>query len=162
MEIMATASDPLFAMQKMRNAWPDVLILDIEMPRMDGLSFLRKLMAERPTPVIICSSLAETGSSATMDALSAGAFSIITKPRAGLKDFLTSATEDIISEIRAAACASVRLLARPAAAPRPKLNADAVITSSPAGAMHAAPGKFSRSWRAGPTRSPSRPRSQGS
>lgn len=135
MTVMATASDPLFAMQKMRNAWPDVLILDIEMPRMDGLSFLRKLMAERPTSVIICSSLAETGSAATMDALSAGAFSIITKPRAGLKDFLTNATEDIICEIRAAACASARLLARPAAL-RPKLNADAILTSNPAGAMH--------------------------
>jgi two-component system chemotaxis response regulator CheB len=61
-EVMSTAADPLFAMDKMRRSWPDVIILDIEMPRMDGLSFLRALMAERPTPVIICSSLVTTGS----------------------------------------------------------------------------------------------------
>jgi two-component system chemotaxis response regulator CheB len=61
MEVIATAADPLFAMDKMRRQWPDVIVLDIEMPRMDGLTFLRKLMAERPTPVVICSSLVDRG-----------------------------------------------------------------------------------------------------
>ncbi len=87
-EVIATAADPLFAIDKMRRAWPDVLIVDIEMPRMDGISFLRKIMAERPTPVIICSSLAESGAQATFDAMAAGAVAIITKPKAGLKSFL--------------------------------------------------------------------------
>ena len=73
MVVMATAVDPLFAMDKMRREWPDVIVLDIEMPRMDGLTFLRKLMAERPTPVVICSSLVDRGAKASFDALAAGA-----------------------------------------------------------------------------------------
>ena len=62
-EVMGAAFDPIFAMQQMKKSWPDVIILDIEMPRMDGLTFLRKIMSERPTPVIICSSLTEEGAS---------------------------------------------------------------------------------------------------
>ena len=112
-EVLATASDPVFAIDKMRTAWPDVIVLDIEMPRMDGISFLRKVMAERPTPVVICSSLAEAGSDTLMQALSAGAVSIITKPKAGLKGFLEESSNDIISAIRGAARANVRLLVRP-------------------------------------------------
>jgi two-component system chemotaxis response regulator CheB len=114
-EVLATAADPLFAMDKMRRAWPDVIVLDIEMPRMDGLSFLRKLMAERPTPVVICSSLAETGSDTLMQAMAAGAVGIVTKPRSGLKSFLEDSSNDIVSAIRAAARANVRLLVRRAA-----------------------------------------------
>jgi two-component system chemotaxis response regulator CheB len=136
MAVLATASDPLFAIAKMRQGWPDVVILDIEMPRMDGLSFLRKLMSERPTPVIICSSLAESGSATAMEALACGAFSIIAKPRAGLRDFLADAASDIVAEIRAAARARPALLARPGAAnPPPKLSADAVIAGGRS-AMH--------------------------
>jgi two-component system, chemotaxis family, protein-glutamate methylesterase/glutaminase len=112
-EVMATASDPVFAIQKMGKGWPDVIILDIEMPRMDGISFLRKLMAERPTPVVICSSLAEAGSDTLMQALASGAVSIITKPRFGLKGFLEDASNDIIAAIRGAAQSNVRLLMRP-------------------------------------------------
>ena len=70
-EVIATASDPIFALEKMKTKWPDVLIVDIEMPRMDGISFLKKIMSERPTPVVICSSLAEQGAQATFEALSA-------------------------------------------------------------------------------------------
>ena len=79
-EVMTTASDPLVALDRMRRNWPDVLILDIDTPRMDSLAFLRKLMAERPTPVIICSSLSVTGSDTLMQALAAGAVSIMSKP----------------------------------------------------------------------------------
>ena len=61
-EVVATAQDPIFALEKLKTQWPDVIVLDIEMPRMDGLTFLKKIMAEHPTPVIICSSLAESGS----------------------------------------------------------------------------------------------------
>jgi two-component system, chemotaxis family, protein-glutamate methylesterase/glutaminase len=73
----------MFAMQKMNIEWPDVITLDVEMPRMDGITFLKKLMAERPTPVVICSSLTEKGAETTMQALAAGAVSIITKPKMG-------------------------------------------------------------------------------
>jgi two-component system chemotaxis response regulator CheB len=68
-EVIATASDPIFALQKMKAQWPDVLVIDIEMPRMDGITFLKKIMAERPTPVVVCSSLAEKGAQATFEAL---------------------------------------------------------------------------------------------
>ena len=129
-EVIATAADPLFAIDKMRRAWPDVIILDIEMPRMDGLSFLKKLMAERPTPVVICSSLAESGSETAMQALAAGAVSIVTKPKAGLKNFLEDATNDIIAAIRAAARANVRLLVRPPLA-RSGVTKGAIATLSP-------------------------------
>jgi len=141
-EVIATASDPVFALEKMKAQWPDVLVIDIEMPRMDGISFLKKLMAERPTPVVVCSSLAESGAQATFDALAAGAVSIITKPKAGLKSFLEDSANDIVSAVRAAARANVRLLARPAgaaAAPalqlRPKNTADVILAAGSGGAM---------------------------
>lgn len=72
-KVIGTASDPIFALRKMNAEWPDVITLDVEMPRMDGITFLKKLMAERPTPVVICSSLTEKGAETTMQALSAGA-----------------------------------------------------------------------------------------
>ena len=111
-EIIATAQDPLFALAKMQAAWPDVLVVDIEMPRMDGLTFLKKIMAERPTPVIICSSLAERGAQVTMEALATGAVSIITKPRIGLKSFLEDAANDIVAAIKAAAHADMSRMRR--------------------------------------------------
>ncbi len=70
--VIGSAADPLFAWQKMQSAWPDVIVLDVEMPRMDGISFVRKLMAERPTPVVMCSTLTERGCETTMQALAAG------------------------------------------------------------------------------------------
>ena len=132
-EVIATAADPLFAIDKMRKLWPDVLIVDIEMPRMDGISFLRKIMAERPTPVIICSSLAEKGAQASFDAMAAGAVTIITKPKAGLKSFLEDASNDIVQAVRAAARANMNALSRMSGAAavnplnRPKLTADVIL-----------------------------------
>ena len=132
-EVIATAADPLFAIDKMRKLWPDVLIVDIEMPRMDGISFLRKIMAERPTPVIICSSLAEKGAQASFDAMAAGAVTIITKPKAGLKSFLEDASNDIVQAVRAAARANMNALSRMSGAGavnplnRPKLTADVIL-----------------------------------
>jgi len=107
-DVIATAPDPIFAMAKMRANWPDVIILDIEMPRMDGLTFLRQIMAIRPTPVVICSSLAEQSASVTVEALAAGAVSIITKPALGIRDFLQNSSDHLISAIRAAAQAQLR------------------------------------------------------
>jgi two-component system chemotaxis response regulator CheB len=107
-EVIATASDPLFAKQKMAIEWPDVITLDIEMPRMDGVTFLRQLMAERPTPVVVCSSLTVAGAETTMQALQAGAVSIITKPQLGVGDFLRDASNDVVAAVRAAAVSNLR------------------------------------------------------
>ncbi len=102
-EVYGVAPDPLFAQQKMQKQWPDVLVLDIEMPRMDGITFLRQIMAERPTPVVICSSLALEGTELTLSALAAGAVEIITKPQVGLKGFLEESTRAIQNTVKAAA-----------------------------------------------------------
>jgi two-component system chemotaxis response regulator CheB len=125
-EVIGTAADPLFAMEKMNREWPDVLLMDVEMPRMDGITFLKRLMAERPTPVVICSSLTETGTATAMQALSSGAVSIVTKPRVGLKQFLQEAGNEIVAAIRAAALANMRKMAPPAAPPPPRLGMDAI------------------------------------
>jgi len=130
-EVIGVASDPLFALEKMKSQWPDVLVIDIEMPRMDGLTFLRKIMSERPTPTVVCSSLAEKGAAATMEALAAGALAIITKPKMGVKQFLQDAADDLASAVRAAARANMRHVAH--AAPAPKLTADAMLTAKAAG-----------------------------
>jgi two-component system chemotaxis response regulator CheB len=110
-KVIGAASDPLFAIEQMKKQWPDVIVLDIEMPRMDGLTFLKKIMAERPTPVVICSSLAEKGAEASFNALSAGAVGIITKPKAALKQFLNDTSSDLVSAVKAAARANVGRLA---------------------------------------------------
>jgi len=138
-EVIATAQDPLFALEKMKTLWPDVLVVDIEMPRMDGLTFLKKVMAERPTPVIICSSLAERGAQVTMEALAAGAISIITKPKVGLKSFLEDSANDMVSAIKAAARANMGIMRRMTAAPalpmnRPKVSVDAMLPTTHQGA----------------------------
>ena len=133
-EVIGTASDPLFALQKMQAQWPDVITLDVEMPRMDGITFLKKLMAEHPTPVVICSSLTEKGAETTLQALAAGAVSIITKPKMGVKQFLQDASNDLVSAVQAAARANIRrLIAAPLAATA-KLSADAMLPP-PGGAM---------------------------
>ncbi|MCK2095759.1 protein-glutamate methylesterase/protein-glutamine glutaminase [Thauera aromatica] len=116
-EVIATASDPVFALDKMRQAWPDVILLDVEMPRMDGITFLKRIMAERPTPVIICSTLTSRGAETTMQALAAGAVSIITKPTLGLKHFLNDSAAEVVSAVRSAARANMRAMKLAAATP---------------------------------------------
>ncbi len=130
-ELLAVASDPLLAMERMKDQWPDVIVLDVEMPRMDGITFLKKLMAERPTPVVICSTLTDKGAKTTLEALAAGAVAIVTKPKLGLKQFLAEAADELVATVRAAARANVRRLAQRAAAPpgpvAAKNTADAVL-----------------------------------
>ena len=138
-EVVATAQDPIFALEKLKNQWPDVIVLDIEMPRMDGLTFLKKIMAEHPTPVIICSSLAESGAQVTMEALSAGAVSIITKPKIDLKAFLQDSANDIVANIKAASRANMKAVRHIASTPhplinRPKLSADVMLPTAHTGA----------------------------
>ena len=94
--VLAAVADPLFAIERMKRQWPDVILLDIEMPRMNGIAFLKKIMKERPTPVVICSSQTENGAATTLQALSAGAVDIITKPRANAENFLVQAAGDLI------------------------------------------------------------------
>ncbi len=86
LEVMAVATDPYMAVEKMRKELPDVIFLDLEMPRMDGLTFLRKIMSQRPIPVVICSTLTEEGSDASMQAFAAGAVEVIAKPRVTLAE----------------------------------------------------------------------------
>jgi two-component system chemotaxis response regulator CheB len=106
-------------------------VLDVEMPRMDGITFLKKLMTERPTPVVICSTLTEKGAETTMQALAAGAVSIVTKPKVGLKQFLQDDSEGLVSAVKAAARANLRRLVAPAAMPVPsKLTADAILPAT--------------------------------
>jgi two-component system chemotaxis response regulator CheB len=113
------AADPLIAKSKMKDVRPDVILLDIEMPRMDGLTFLRQIMAEEPIPVVICSALAGKGTETAFRALEEGAVEVVTKPRIALHDFLSESTEMLIDTIRAAAHARCRRRAIPLAiAPR--------------------------------------------
>ena len=133
-EVLGTAADPLFALSKMEREWPDVIVLDVEMPRMDGITFLKKLMAERPTPVVICSTLTEKGASTTMQALAAGAVSIVTKPQMSLRKFLVNASDDLLGAVKAAARANLRQLKEKPAV-TPKLGADAVLPPASPSAM---------------------------
>ena len=116
-EVIAAVADPLFAMVRMKAQWPDVIVLDVEMPRMDGVTFLRKIMHERPTPVVICSTLTEAGAPTTIEALAAGAVNVITKPKIGLKQFLNEAGHELTSAIRTAARANVKRHAMRSEAP---------------------------------------------
>jgi two-component system chemotaxis response regulator CheB len=129
--VMAACADPLLAMERMKQQWPDVIVLDVEMPRMDGITFLRRIMEERPTPVVICSTLTEKGAKTTMEAMAAGAVSIVTKPKLSLKQFLTESADELVATVRAAARANVRRLAkRPAAPPLAapaKFTADVIL-----------------------------------
>ncbi len=110
-KVIDTAGDPIIAREKMKREWPDVITLDVEMPRMDGITFLRQLMAERPTPVVICSTLTEKGATTTMQALSAGAVSFVTKPTLGLREFLNEQSAELIRQVREAAKARPRAIA---------------------------------------------------
>lgn len=101
-KIIAVAADPIIAQERMAIEWPDVIVLDVEMPRMDGITFLKKIMQERPTPVVICSTLTERGAETTMQALAAGAVCYVTKPKIGLKDFLSESANELIRSVKLA------------------------------------------------------------
>nr|WP_323013783.1 chemotaxis response regulator protein-glutamate methylesterase [Devosia sp.] len=129
LEVMATAADPYVAVERIRQEVPDVMFLDIELPRMDGLTFLRKIMSQRPIPVVICSSLAEAGSETLMQALEAGAVDVVTKPRVDTAQFLQESRMRICDAAKAAAHAKFRGVHKPAPpiTVEAKLNADAIL-----------------------------------
>ncbi|WP_294196789.1 chemotaxis response regulator protein-glutamate methylesterase [uncultured Sphingomonas sp.] len=127
-EVIGAAADPFAAARYMQGEVPDVITLDVEMPRMDGITFLRRLMAQCPVPVVMCSSLVEEGSETLLQALEAGAVDVILKPRVGVADHLAEAHLMIRETVKGAARA--RLGARRSAhvrAPAQKLSADAVL-----------------------------------
>jgi two-component system, chemotaxis family, protein-glutamate methylesterase/glutaminase len=114
MQCIGAAADPLVAREMIRNLNPDVITLDVEMPRMDGIDFLARLMRLRPMPVLMVSTLTERGAEVTMKALELGAVDFVAKPRIGVSDGLRQLGEDITDKIRTASKAQVRRLAAPA------------------------------------------------
>ncbi len=127
-EVVGAAGDPYAAVERMKEIVPDVITLDVEMPRMDGLTFLRKIMAQHPIPVIICSTLTEQGAETTLKALEYGAVEIIQKPKVGTKKFFEESRIRICDAVKAAASAKLRVYTPVTV--RPKLTADAVIPMS--------------------------------
>jgi two-component system chemotaxis response regulator CheB len=132
-EIMGAAADPFLAAKRLQEDVPDVITLDVEMPKMDGITFLRKIMSQHPIPVVMCSSLTESGSETLMQALEAGAVDVILKPKIAAADFLAESGARIRETIRAAAQARLgsarkRLAsASSSSGPAAKLTADAVL-----------------------------------
>jgi len=132
LEVMATAADPYVAVEKIRQEVPDVIFLDIELPRMDGITFLRKIMAQRPIPVVICSSLAQDGSDTFMQALEAGAVDVVAKPRVDTAQFLHDSRMRICDAAKGAAQARMRGVARATTtvrAPAPDVKVEAKLTA---------------------------------
>jgi two-component system chemotaxis response regulator CheB len=126
-EVIATAGDPFVAAERISEQAPDVITLDIEMPRMDGLTFLQKIMSQHAIPVVICSSLAGEGAQSTLRALEYGAVEIITKPSVGSKQFLEDSRVTICQAVKAAAGARLQPLRRSLTV-QPKLTADAILS----------------------------------
>src|SRR5664279_2356528 len=125
-EVIATAADPYAAARKLTTMEPDVITLDIEMPRMDGLTFLRKLMVQHPIPVVMCSSLTEEGTQSAVKALQYGAVDVVTKPHLGTKQFLEDSRITLCHAVKAAARAKLRTLS-PSLTVEPKLTADCIL-----------------------------------
>ena len=128
-QVMAVAPDPFAAAARIAECVPDVITLDVEMPRMDGITFLQKLMSQHPIPVVLCSSLAEQGSETALKALEYGAVEIIQKPRLGTKQFLEESRIRICDAVKAAALAKPRRVVQSQKV-EPKLTADAVLAKA--------------------------------
>jgi len=140
MECVGAAADPLVAREMIRNLNPDVITLDVEMPRMDGIDFLSKLMRLRPMPVVMVSTLTERGADVTLRALELGAVDFVAKPKIGVADGLRQLAEDITDKVRTAARAHVRRLPPAAASPAPAAGCGhAPGAHAPAGVRPAAP-----------------------
>ncbi|MDD5153810.1 MAG: chemotaxis response regulator protein-glutamate methylesterase [Thermodesulfobacteriota bacterium] len=132
-EVIATAQDPYVAAERLKKAVPDVITLDVEMPRMDGITFLRKLMAQHPIPVVICSTLTTQGAQTTLQALEYGAVEIIEKPKMGTKQFLEESRIRICDAVKAAA--QVTLRPRKIRKVEEKLTADVIMAKPKTKAM---------------------------
>jgi two-component system, chemotaxis family, protein-glutamate methylesterase/glutaminase len=126
-EVMGTAQDPYAAAEKMRDEAPDVITLDVEMPRMDGLTFLRKIMEQHPIPVVICSSLAEGGTETALRALDYGAVEVIHKPAVGTRQMLQESTTLVCDIVVAASRVHVKRKVSSVTLVQPKLSADVIL-----------------------------------
>lgn len=134
-EVIATASDPFVAAERIREQVPDVITLDIEMPHMDGLTFLQKIMSQHPIPVVICSSLSEKGSASGIRALELGAVDIITKPKMGTKQFFEESRIYICDVVKAASMVNIKRSYSRKHEVEPKLSADVIIAKNTSKAM---------------------------
>ena len=121
------AADPLIAWGKMQKDPPDVVITDLEMPRMDGVSFIRKIMSEMPTPVVVCSGLAARGTDLALRALEEGAVEVITIPKVGVRDFLHESAVTLLDAVWSASQAHIKPRPRPLLPPVPRYTADAIL-----------------------------------
>ncbi len=129
-EIIGTASDPFIAAERIEEVVPDVITLDIEMPKMDGLTFLQKIMSQHPIPVVICSSLTTNGSETALKALEFGAVELITKPKIGTKQFLEESRIHICDIVKAASLAHLKKTSALQNIVQPKLSADVILPKS--------------------------------
>lgn len=129
LEVMGTAADPYIAVERIRQEVPDVMFLDIELPRMDGITFLKKIMSQRPIPVVICSSLAQEGSDTVMQALEAGAVDVVAKPRIDTAQRLQDSRMRICDAAKGAAHAKMRGVKREAPVPTPDLKVEAKLSA---------------------------------
>jgi two-component system chemotaxis response regulator CheB len=135
-ELMTPAPDPFVAAERMRECTPDVITLDVEMPRMDGITFLQKIMSQHPIPVVMCSTLTESGSETAMKALEYGAVDIIVKPKMGTKQFIEESRVSICDIVKAAAMSKGRQrLVHQVREVAPKLTADVIIEKPTSKAM---------------------------
>ncbi len=135
LEVVGSAPDPYIARERIKALNPDVITLDVEMPRMDGITFLRNLMRLRPMPVVMVSSLTERGAEITLNALELGAVDFVAKPKVDVAHGLEEYAEEIRAKVKAAARVSRRVLDRPLTRLEvvPKLSVDAVLTRGPSG-----------------------------
>ncbi len=126
-EVIGTAADPIIAREKIKKLSPDVLTLDIEMPRMDGLTFLRNLMRLRPMPVVMISTLTEKGAEVTLEALKIGAVDFVAKPKVDVSNTLQSYADDLIAKVKAASLANIQMEQRPSKSKTVKSKVDKSI-----------------------------------
>jgi len=152
-ELVGAAADPYQARDLMRQTWPDVITLDVEMPKMNGIEFLRKVMGARPTPVVMLSTLTRRGADITMQALEIGAFDCIPKPEMATRSLLAALGQEIVAKVRLAAASTVHrqgvmktapLVPKPGGIDPTRAATKAVVIGSSTGGVQALVSIFSR------------------